>query len=630
MRIFGYNLSLRREARDDKPTSPTDDRWYQPFLFGSPTSSGALVNPHSALTHPTVYSCVKVISETLSMLPLILYKRGTADDEKMRASDHPLYLLLKKTPNPRQTSLEFREMMTGHYLLRGNAYAQIIRSRDGKVHSLWPLHPGKMQVIANRNEATGEVEIIYKYALNDLKTILFASEEILHLKGPSDDGLVGRTPIDCFRDTIGLGMTMGTYQANFYANSASPSGILSLPAGKTLSPKAKDRLREDWKKKFSGTYQSNNIAVLEEGVTWQQIGMTSTDAEFVESEKMNDLKIARCFRMPPHKIGILDRATFSNIEHQGTEFYTDTMLPHLKRWEQVIDRDLLRGEKPDKYFAEFLVDAILRGDTITRYRSYAIGRQWGWLSANDIRKKENMNPIEGGDIYLQPLNMIEASLAEDYLMKEPEGDDETLPDVKNEIDDPSNPTFNSKNALKISLEKRLDILQKNSKKPIKIEEKQQDLTKKVIFSAEKAKNSLRGFSNLSRDIFTDFFSRMLTKESQAANVARRKDNFEEFEKKFYTEHSKFVKTHLRNLVLNYVEQVRFIASIENGSTIPEPSIDAAHKRVMDEIVEYYYNNFKEAKSDKILEYSVNIAEKLVQSIEDVCLWNLNKGETNGN
>lgn len=633
MQIFGYNIEFSRRSADitSRPTSPLDERWYQPFLFSQPTGSGAIVNPETALTHPTVYACIKVITETLATMPLILYKR-TGEDKRARASDHPLFKLLKSQPNPLMTAMEFREMLTGHLLLRGNAYAQIIYSVDGGIHSLYPLHPGRMEVLPDMDE-NDQPTLVYKYRLANGESVLFNREQIFHLRGPSDNGLVGRSPLDCFREVVGQGMTMAQYLSNFYANNASPSGILTLPAGQTLSPKAKDRLRDDWKKKFSGAYRAGNVAVLEDGVTWQQVGMTSTDAQYADSDKMNALKICGVFRMPPHKVGIMDQAKYNNIEFQNIEFLTDTMLPHLERWEQTIERDLLRKERYDKYFAEHLVAGILRGDIMSRYKAYSVGRQWGWLSVNDIRRMESENPIDGGDVYLQPLNMIEASEALDYLMKEGSQNDEKQPGFKGEGDDPSDPTTETKSARAIgslmgalqSIFKRLDQLQFEAKRaeiPAKTEEKTPE---KPVFDRNFATSSVARLQKPADEWFCDSFSRILTKESQAAATSRKKDKMDVFVAEFYPQHREFVEKNLKSAVYSYCEQIRMVAASARGSTVTDSALDGVVKQVIDETIDLYYSKYKEA-GDKVYEYSLALSKFLVRKVEDLCLWNLNKEE----
>lgn len=617
MQAFGYNITIGKFGKRDlgsRPTNPTDDRWYQPFSFSQPSSSGQIVNPTTVLMHPTVYSCVKVITETLATMPCILYKR-LASEARERASDHALYRVLRIAPNPRMTAFEFFEMMFGHYLLRGNAYAEIILRVDGEIDSLWPLHPDRMQVLVDSNN-----EMVYKYQLQNGQTVELPKKKILHLRGPSSDGLIGRSPIDCFKEVVGLGLSMQSYAGHFFGNSASPTGILTLPQGQTLGQKAKDRLREDWKKKFSGQAKGANIAVLEDGLTWQQIGMSSADAQYVEMDKDNDLKICRMFRMPPHKVSILDNAKYNNIESQAIEFITDTILPHATRAEQVITRDLLVGEKPDKYFPEFMADYILRGDQVSRYKSFSIGRQWGWLSVNEIRAKENMNSIGAeGDVYLQPLNMIDVESADDVLLAGTTG--QSQPGNKAPGADPSDPTL--KNTLKRAVIMRFAAPDKKPQNSEKTPENDVKIEKKGTNLEDTAEKLIAPARAASVKLFSDMLSRVIVKECGAAQTARRNDKFEKFSTEFYESHRGFVAKSLEYGARTYFECVGVVARSAGGQWLPQGSLlDGAIKQVIDETIDHYYTNFKES-GDKIDDNARALGEFLTKQIERVGIWELN-------
>jgi len=221
------------------------------------------------------------------------------------------------------------------------------------------------------------------------------------------DGVVGVSPITYHRETIGLGMAAEKYGAAFFGNNAKPGGMLKLK--EVIGPERSKQLREDWEDRFQGPENSHKLVILDGEMDWQQIGMDNADAQFVETRRLSNQDIYRIFRMPPHKVGDLERATFSNIEQQALEYVTDCLLSDMVRWEQTLKRDLLTDpERAAGYFFEFMPDALMRGDIKSRYEAYAIARNWGVLSVNDIRDRENLNRIANGDIYLQPLNMIEA------------------------------------------------------------------------------------------------------------------------------------------------------------------------------------------------------------------------------
>lgn len=367
--------------------------------FGHDTSSGVRVSPSSALAATAVFDCVHIRSETLASIPLIVYKR-LPNGDKERAPYHPLYKVLHDQPNQWQTAFEWREMMQAHLDLRGNAYSRKMPGLDGPISQLIPLHPDRVTPTLYTD---GSID--YTVRALDGSTEKLAAEEILHLRGWSEDGVHGISPISAQRDVIGIALGAQDYSARFLKNDVSPSLVYSHPA--VLDPEAYERLRNEIQNQHTGENR-HKAMLLEEGMKAEKIGMTNRDAQLIESQKFTDGKIASIYRIPPHMIGLMDRATHSNIEHQGIEFTVYTMLPIAKRWEGIIARDLFFPLYDDggEYFAEFLLDGLNRGDIDSRYTAYAIGRNWGWLSANDVRRLENMNSIgDQGDEYLRPLNM---------------------------------------------------------------------------------------------------------------------------------------------------------------------------------------------------------------------------------
>jgi HK97 family phage portal protein len=334
----------------------------------------------------------------VASLPLIVY-RWLPGGGKERVPDHPLHDVLHDRPNVWQTAFEFREMMQGHLELRGNAYAEIIPGSRGAIDQLIPLHPDRVQ--PRRLPET--TKIIYKVNREDGTTDELTQDEIFHLRGFSLDGVIGLSPITLEREAIGVGLGAQEYGARFYANDATPGGILEHPG--TLDDQAIERLKKSWQDAHTGAGR-HKVAVLEGGLKFTRIGLSNADAQFLETRKYQGEDIARIFGVKPHKVGILEHATFSNIQHESIDSVVDTLLPRLRRWEQKIQRDLII--EPNKYFAEFLVDGLLRGDIGSRYKAYAMARQWGLMNANEIREIENQNPFKGGDTYWAPLNMIPA------------------------------------------------------------------------------------------------------------------------------------------------------------------------------------------------------------------------------
>ena len=388
----------------DKPKNSTVGSSYTFYMGGS--TAGKYVNERSAMQMTAVYSCVRILAEAVAGLPLHLY-RYTKDGGKEKAIDHPLYLLLHDEPNPEMSSFVFRETLMTHLLLWGNAYAQIIRNGKNEVIALYPLMPNKMSV--DRDES-GHLYYTYQRSTDEAPTmegssVILKPEDVLHIPGLGFDGLVGYSPIAMAKNAIGMAIACEEFGAKFFANGAAPSGVLEHP-GTIKDP---GRVREAWQSQFGGSSNSGKVAVLEEGMKYTPISISPEQAQFLETRKFQINEIARIFRVPPHMVGDLEKSSFSNIEQQSLEFVKYTLDPWVIRWEQSIMRSLLTADEKKTYFAKFNLDGLLRGDYQSRMNGYAIGRQNGWMSANDIRELENLDRIpteEGGDLYLINGNML--------------------------------------------------------------------------------------------------------------------------------------------------------------------------------------------------------------------------------
>lgn len=368
--------------------------------IGYETASGRNVTALGSLQSTAVFACVRILAESVASLPLILHQR-LAGGGKTRADTHNLYDILKNLPNAEMTSVELRETLMGHLALWGNAYSEIIRDNGGRVVGLWPLRPDKVTP-TRRN---GELVYVIELGIDADRQVL-AKNRVMHLKGLGFDGLMGYSPITMARQAIGLALATEEFGSRFFGNGARPGSVLEHP-GK-LSEAAEKSLRNSWNERHQGLSSAHRVAILEEGMKLHEVGVPPEDAQFLETRKFQVTEIARLYRVPPHMLADLERATFSNIEHQGLEFVQHTLRPWLVRWEQAISRDLLTATERKWLFAEHLIDALLRGDIKSRYEAYSVGRQNGWLSANDVRELENQNPIDGGDMYLVPLNMVPA------------------------------------------------------------------------------------------------------------------------------------------------------------------------------------------------------------------------------
>lgn len=355
-------------------------------------------SPSNALRIAAVYSCVRVISETVASLPLFVYRRLDGGG-KERATDHPLYPLLHHAPTPRLTAFTWREMLQAHLCLRGNAYAWIQRNRsDGSVRQLVPLHPDRVEVKQRRN---GDVYYLVQHA-DGAEKVERQPSEILHVLGLTTDGVVGRSPIQDARYAFEVADATARTASNLYQKGFRHMLVASHP--KTLSPTAQANLATSIARHF-GPDGNDEPLVLEEDTKVTPVSMTPDDAQFLETRKYTRSEIAGLFRVPLHLIGDLDRSTNNNIEHQSLEFVIHCIRPWVVRWEQALTVALL-GTQSDEYFVEFQLDALLRGDAESRGKFYTAMFNLGALDTNEIRALENMNPIDGGDVRYVPGNLM--------------------------------------------------------------------------------------------------------------------------------------------------------------------------------------------------------------------------------
>ena len=364
-------------------------------LFGgASTDSGVSVTPDTALTYSAVYAAVRCIAESVSSLPLNYYERLPAGG-KMHAKANPLHHLLHDEPNPEMTSLQWREASMAHLLLHGNSYTEIVRDLEGNAVELWPIDP---TMVAPKRTDSGELY----YELNRGKNFITANN-MLHIPGLSFDGISGVSPITLARQSLGLSMAIEQFGAGYFGRGARPGGVLTFPG--QLSPEARQNLRRSFEELHAGGANSHRVALLEAGLKWEAIGVPPDDSQFLQSREFQIIEVARWFNLPPNKLKDLSKTSYNSLEQMEISFVVDTLRPWLVRWEQQLNRKLIRPKDRGSYFFEHNVDGMLRGDQASRYTAYSVGRNWGWLSVNEIREKENMNPIDGGDVYMQPMNM---------------------------------------------------------------------------------------------------------------------------------------------------------------------------------------------------------------------------------
>ena len=392
MNIF---RQVAKRFREFRAWAASDDRWYAGVLGLIPTSSGVTINEHVAKQQATFFACKRVLSETIASLPLDVYER--VGDGKRKAKQHSLYSVLHSQPNPEMTAYTFWDSQIGRIIFDGNSYSEIeIDKYTGDVRGLWPLIPRDMKVIRSDEGNTH-----YLYTLPNGEKTRFKPEQILHLKALSAEGLVGQPLLVTARQALGLAVATETHGAALFKNGCRPGVVLEYP--NDLTEIAEKNIVESWEAKYSGLDNQHRVAVLRQGMTLKPFSFNPEESQFLETRRFQVEEIARLFRMPPHMIGHLDNATFSNIEHQGIEFVVHTLRPWLVNIEQAITAQLINPDERGRIFAEFNIDGLLRGDIKARYEAYQIGRQNGWLTTNMILSLENMNPSEqeGADTLYQ-------------------------------------------------------------------------------------------------------------------------------------------------------------------------------------------------------------------------------------
>jgi HK97 family phage portal protein len=362
---------------------------------GQLSGTGVAVNQDTALRFMAVYACVRVIAEDLASLPLPVYRRLQPRGKK-RAPEHPLYPVLHDQANEEQSSFQWRETMQANVLLTGNAYSLPTMS-NGRVVELWPIMPSRVSI--RRNPTTQQLQYIIIPPGTDERRVLNPGQ-IFHLPGLSLNGVTGLSPIGYGREAIGLGLAAQEWASGFFARGARPSMVFEHPG--SLSADAHARLKADLDATLTGLSNAQRVALLEEGMTAKAIGVPPEDAQFVEQRLQSIQEIARLYRVQPFKIGEHSRSTFNNLESLMIDHLVSTIRPWAVRWEQAIQMQLMPEEERSEFFAEFVVDGLLRGDTEKRWNAYAIAIDKGIYSPNDVLEKENMPLREGGDVYVTP------------------------------------------------------------------------------------------------------------------------------------------------------------------------------------------------------------------------------------
>jgi HK97 family phage portal protein len=371
---------------------PTDDFWFE----GVP-ARGVRGGGGSAWRQVVVYACTRVLGETVGHLPLALYRRLKAGG-KERVTNHPTARMVSLQPNPLQTGFEWREQQQARVALRGNTYSRIEFDGAGRPIRLWPMHPDKVQV-----EWIPQLRrLVFVHTREDGSTERLGQDEVLHIPGLMMEGYLGLNPIEAHRQTLALAAAARQFGERVYTSDGALGGWIEHP-NNFKDKEARNQYRNAWREQV----RSGGVPILEYGLKYHEVGMKMTDAQFIETRKYSAIEICQMFRMPPHKVQILDQAKWANIEQQSIDFVTDTMLPWLKRWEQRLNSTLLLESEQEDLFFEFNVDALLRGDSAARAAFYEKMLKNRVIVPNEARERENLNPVDWGN---EPLPMPNQSV----------------------------------------------------------------------------------------------------------------------------------------------------------------------------------------------------------------------------
>jgi len=411
-----FSRAKAPEAVTAVKSSGIPSQGFLPTLGSVPSSSGALVSQATAITVPTVYACVSIRAEDVARCTPRLY-RPLPDGSREPVKDHPVARLFKR-PNAIQNWFEFAEQMTTGLLLRGNAYAVILRDRRGQPEQLIPVNPDAVMVLeAADGQIFYNVNRVGLYQIAVLRGLpqSIPAEDIFHLRGMAFNATVGLNRLGVARDAVGISIGLMQQAARWMNNGARPSGVLQTD--KSLTQQAADRLKASWNSLFTGIQNVGSVAVLEEGLEWKPMSLTSVDLQFIEQRKLSVLDICQWFRVPPHKVGVVDANAKLNQAQADQSYVNETIMPDLERWEQKFVQTFdLDAEGLEVDFDE---SSLLRADIMTRINIGRLAVMSGLMSPNEWRKSEKLAPVEGGDQVLAPVNL--AALGSDLSGTAPDG-----------------------------------------------------------------------------------------------------------------------------------------------------------------------------------------------------------------
>lgn len=409
---FTWLFGMSRRTDSAEPGDYNVDRW-----INGPISTKTQITEDTALTYSAVFACVRIISETVAVLPWHVYRRE--GDSREPQPDNPVDYLLSVQPNPEMTASIFRETIQAHVLTWGNGYAEIERSRGGDVVALWPIEPHKIEP---KRDTSGR--LYYDVDSRQGYKIQMDPMDVLHIRGLGYDGLQGYSPIRMARESVALGLDLQRFASEFFRSGTRLSGVLEVP--NKMSDEAYKRLADSWKDAYAGVSKAHKTAILESGTTFKSMSVAPDEAQFLESRRFQISEIARWFQVPLHMLAELERAHFNNIEHQAREFVDRAVVPWVTRWEQEARVKLFPGET--RMFTRMNMNGLLRGDAQSRSEFYKTMLQNGVYSINDVRGLEDMNDVEGGEQRFVPMNMVTLENAMNNQPREPENNPQDEPD----------------------------------------------------------------------------------------------------------------------------------------------------------------------------------------------------------
>lgn len=566
MNIKDYFINLGLAIRGT-PANP--DAWMRRFFGGIDSKAGVTVDEETALKYSAVYGCVRIISETIASLPLNVYTRLERGKEKN--TNHNLYRILHTQPNEEMSSFLWREMMLAQILLWGNHYSQIIRDGYNRVLELWALLPERMKVERRQSDK----KRIYRYQPASGSQIIFEENDILHIPGLSFDGLVGKSPLSWYREQIGLGLAMEEYSSRFFSEGMHAGGVFTTP--NKLKQTTYDRLKEELKKKYTGLKKAHGTIIFEEGLKFDKMSINPNDAQLLESKKFQLEEIARIFRVPLHLLQNLDRGTFNNIEHQSISFVVHTIRPWLVRTEQSMNIKLFAEYEQDKNFAEFVVDALLRGDTTARFEAYTKGIQNAVYSPNDVLEMENRNPYEGGDKHFIQLNMQPVEQIGEFMRGR---------------------------AIEIKGDE-IRMLPKETENTLEIERE-----KRAIRSAKARSRLAKSYKGLFENVITRLVKR---EKVDILNIAKKTlgerdaQIFNSEIDDYYKKHVDFVRKHTKPVFNTYAEAISLEAAEEIGYDLKLES-----KRFADDVrIEKFMEEYQESFNGRYTKENERVIREIV-------------------